>query len=131
MANDAGADLFVSLHINSSDYETPNGTETHYNTKTDAGGRSEKELYGIASADVAQEIQKEMIKALGTYDRGTKNSPEYAVLNKTVMPAVLIEAAFLSNESNFSMMKTEEFTERYGFACAKAIINALNEAFPD
>ena len=131
MANDVGADLFVSLHINSSDYETPNGTETHYNTKTDAGGRSEKELYGIASADVAQEIQKEMIKALGTYDRGTKNSPEYAVLNKTVMPAVLIEAAFLSNESNFSMMKTEEFTERYGFACAKAIINALNEAFPD
>lgn len=131
MANNAGAELFVSLHINSSESASPNGTETHYFTKNDEEGRSETELYGIRSADVAKEIQKEMIKAFGTTDRGTKSSPELIVLNRTVMPAVLIEAAFLSNEKDFSMMKTEEFTERYGYACAKAIINALNEAFPD
>lgn len=131
MANNAGAELFVSLHINSSESASPNGTETHYYTKNDEEGRSEVELYGIRSADVAKEIQKEMIKAFGTTDRGTKSSPDLIVLNRTVMPAVLIEAAFLSNEKDFSMMKTEEFTERYGYACAKAIINALNEAFPD
>lgn len=130
-ANDAGAELFVSLHINSSESSGPSGTETHYYTKNDEEGRSEKELYGIESADVAEEIQSEMIKALGTVDRGTKSSPRLIVLNRTVMPAVLIEAAFLSNEKDFSMMKTEEFTERYGYACAKAIINALNKAFPD
>lgn len=130
-ANDAGAELFVSLHINSSESSRPSGTETHYYTKNDEEGRSEKELYGIESADVAEEIQSEMIKALGTGDRGTKSSPRLIVLNRTVMPAVLIEAAFLSNEKDFSMMKTEEFTERYGYACAKAIINALNKAFPD
>ncbi|MCI8630687.1 MAG: hypothetical protein HFG67_00240 [Firmicutes bacterium] len=131
MANNAGAELFVSIHINSSEYEAPNGTETHYYTKKDEEGRSEYELYGIGSAEVAKTIQKEMIKALGTVNRGTKSSPELIVLNRTVMPAVLIEGAFLSNEKDFSMMKTQEFTERYGFACAKAIINSLNEAFPD
>ena len=72
-----------------------------------------------------------MIKALGTKDRGTKSSPELAVLNKTEMPAVLIEGAFLSNEEDFRMMKTEEFIDRYAFACAKGIILALSAAFPD
>ena len=131
MANAVGADLFVSFHNNSSEYSSPNGTETHYYTKFSADGRSEFALYGIESSSVAKTIQAEMIDALGTQNRGTKSSPELAVLNKTEMPAVLVEGAFLSNESNLSMMQTQEFIERYAFACAKGIILSLNAAFPD
>lgn len=129
-ANAVGADLYVSFHNNSSEYASPQGTETHYNSKL-VNGLSEEVLYGITSESTANYIQAEMIKALGTKDRGTKSSPELAVLNKTEMPAVLIEGAFLSNEEDFRMMKTEEFIDRYAFACAKGIILALSAAFPD
>ena len=129
VANDAKADFFVSIHNNSSDYAAPNGTEVHYYSKVDTNGKGEQELYGITSKAVAQTVEDEMVKALGTYKRGINSSPKLAVLNKTSMPAIIIEGAFISNEDNFNMMKTEEYKERYAYACAKAIITAFNEAF--
>lgn len=130
-ANDLNADLFVSVHNNSSELSTPNGTEVHYYEKVDEEGRTFEELYGISSKNVAKAIQKEMVSLLGTYDRGVKSSPKLAVLNKTMMPAVIIEGAFLSNEENLQLMRTSDYGEKYGFAAAEGMIKALNAAFPD
>jgi len=129
VANDRNATLFVSIHNNSNDYEAPNGTEVHYYSKVDADGNDEKTLYGIESKTVAKNTQSELIKAFGTVDRGIKSSPKLAVLNKTYMPAIIIEGAFLSNEQNLKLMQTDEFVERYAYAAAKAIIKSMNEAY--
>ncbi len=87
------------------------------------------DLYGIQSKDIAQNVQNEMVKSLGTHNRGIKNSPEMAVLNKTYMPAIIVEGAFLSNESDFEMMKKADYTDKYALAVAKGIIKSLNEAY--
>ncbi|WP_442871617.1 N-acetylmuramoyl-L-alanine amidase family protein [Aminipila sp.] len=128
-ANDAGATIFISIHNNSSESSAPNGTEILYNSKKNTEGKSEMDLYGIQSKDIAQNVQNEMVKSLGTHNRGIKNSPEMAVLNKTYMPAIIVEGAFLSNESDFEMMKKADYTDKYALAVAKGIIKSLNEAY--
>ncbi len=130
-ANELGADLFISIHNNSSDYPTPKGTEVHYYDKVNEEGFTMEECYGISSKKIAAAIQKEMINYVGTYDRKIKSSPELAVLNKTVMPAVIVEGAFMSNENDLALIRSDDFAEKYAFACAKGIILSLNEAFEE
>ena len=130
MANNMGADLFVSIHNNASETSLQaNGTEVHYYSKVDEEERDEKELYGIYSKDVAERVQKEMLRALGTFDRGTKNSPRLIVLNRTAMPAIVIEGAFLSNAGDLALIRSEDFARRYAYATAKALIEIMNETF--
>ncbi|MGP1569774.1 MAG: N-acetylmuramoyl-L-alanine amidase family protein, partial [Eubacteriales bacterium] len=129
MANGINATIFVSIHNNSTVSAKPNGTETIYNTKLNKEGKSEMELYGIASKDIAKNVQKEMVAALGTFDRGTKNRPELGVVRRTKMPAIIVEGAFLSNEEDFAKMKQPDFAEKYARAVAQGIIKSMNEAY--
>lgn len=128
-ANDIGATIFVSIHNNSNDSAVPHGTEVLYNSKINAEGKSEMDLYGIQSKSIAKNVESEMVKSLGTYNRGIKSSPEMAVLNKTSMPAIIVEGAFLSNESDLEMMRKADYADNYALGVAKGIIKSLNEAF--
>ena len=129
MANERGAQLYVSIHTNSAHYDGPTGTETHYYSKVDEDGLDEKQLYGIYSEDVAEAVQRELIKALGTFDRETKESPRLIVLNRTHMPAIIVEGAFMSNAEDFAMIKTDEYAKRYAYAVAKGLIAVMNETY--
>ncbi|QHI73284.1 N-acetylmuramoyl-L-alanine amidase [Aminipila terrae] len=128
-ANDAGATIFISVHNNSSETSAAHGTEVLYNSKINADGKSEMDLYGIQSKDIAKNVESEMVQSLGTLERGIKNSPEMAVLNKTTMPAIIVEGAFLSNESELSMMRKDDYADKYALGVAKGIVKSLNEAY--
>ena len=84
------------------------------------------ESYGITSKELAAYIQKELVAEIGLKDRGIINCPHLAVLNKSLMPAVIIEGGFLSNPDDLAVMLTEEFKEAYAVAAARGIINSLN-----
>lgn len=129
MANEINADFFVSIHNNSSESSKIKGTEVLYYAKICNGGQGETATYGISSSFVASKIESEMVKALGTEKRGTFNRPSLAVLNKTDMPAIIVEGAYLSNEEDFGKMETDEYIDRYAYATAKAIIEAFNEKY--
>lgn len=129
LANSSNADIFISLHNNSSDYSKPDGTEVYYYSKTNDLGQDENALYGICSKDIATLVQKEMVAILGTSNRGAKESPYLAVLNKTSMPAIIIEGAFLSNPGDFEKIKAQEYKEKYAYAVAKGLIEAMNSRF--
>ncbi|QOX63216.1 AMIN domain-containing protein [Anoxybacterium hadale] len=123
MANGVNADLYVSVHNNSTDKNpSAKGTETYYYSKT---GESD---YNIYSKELAELVQKYMVANLGTVDRRVKSEPAYAVLNKTKMPAIIIEGAFLSNTEDLKLMMTDEFRENYALAAARAIIEILNKS---
>lgn len=121
LANAANGDLYVSVHNNSSPVN-PNarGVEVYYNSKANECD------YGIYSKQLAETAYSELVSALGIPGRGAKSEPAYAVLNKTCMPAIIIEGAFLSNTEDLKVMMTDEFRENYALAAAKAIIQSLN-----
>lgn len=89
-ANEWGADLFVSIHCNAAN-KRARGTETfsHY------GSAKGKHLAAC--------IQKQLIGAIDTIDRGTKEAGFY-VLKHTNAPAALVEIAFIDNRDDETLL---------------------------
>lgn len=101
-ANTSGADVFVSIHCNSTANTSAKGTETLvYST----GGKAEL---------LAKCIQSQIVNSLGMVDRGVKERPDLCVLRETIMPAVLVETAFISNEEDAYKLQFRQ----YAFAAA-------------
>lgn len=121
-ANSLEASLYVAIHNNSYTNSTPRGTEVHYRAKYDPT------IDGISAMDLAKRLQNTLTANLGLPSRGTKVSPELAVLRRTVMPAVIIEGAFVSNPEDLNYIKTDEFREKYAMSTAKCIIDVLNDS---
>jgi N-acetylmuramoyl-L-alanine amidase len=122
LANSLNADLYIGIHNNSSDNGKASGVEILYYTKENEAD------YSIKSKRMAELAQVELMKELGLPSRGIKSVPELAVLNKTIMPAIIIEGGFLSNPYDLAFMKNDSFREKYAVGAARAILNALNES---
>lgn len=108
IANNWGADYFVSIHCNSNG-STAVGVETLY--ASDSG----KEL--------ATPVQKYMLEKTGDVDRGLKHRTNLYVLNGTDMPAILAEVGFISHPETESKLKTSD----YKVAIAKGIVKGIAE----
>lgn len=86
IANESGADYFVSIHRNSSQYPNQySGVQTL--VYEDSG----------APAIFAENINNELAK-LGFVNLGTEERKNLAVLRRTTMPAVLVEAGFINTD---------------------------------
>lgn len=122
-ANSLDASLFICIHNNAATIDTAHGTMTYYyNSGEDT---SVEDAYGISSKKLAQIIQKKMIEHGGRFDRGTADGSRFVVLNSTKMPAVLVECAFLSNDEEREILKTDSFRQKMAQAIAEGVINAL------
>ena len=120
MANGV-ADLFVSIHQNSSTSAVPSGTEVLYTVhSTDVSGK-------LTSQIAAQFIENYLVKALGTTDRGIKKRTDLIVLNQTTVPAVLIETAFLSNSSDAEKLSKDSYKDAAAEAIYSAIVDMMNQ----
>jgi|GEM_PF-299228 len=119
IANDMKAALFVSIH-NNAYYKRYEGTETLYFPQR-------VEDSGFDGERFANIVQEELIKMLGTYDRGIIERPNLVVLKATKMPAILAEIAFMTNEGDLAKLKSEEFRQKSAQALCNAILRALGE----
>lgn len=103
-------DIFVSIHVNSSTSDTPNGIETHY--------------YHQESIPLAQTVHSALASNIKTTNRGTFKSKFY-VINHTTAPAILVEIGFISNYAERVQLTTNERKQ----ATAKAIVEGINNYF--
>jgi N-acetylmuramoyl-L-alanine amidase len=128
IANDANADLFISVHANSSDFHYIRGAETFYLSLADSSeardlasrenASSESSLHElpdllrkiartdkmVESRRLASLIQQSLATQLQSIsrqesDRGVKHAP-FLVLTGANMPAVLSEISFVSNAAD-------------------------------
>ncbi len=119
IANDAKADLFVSVHNNAFTNEKPNGTCVLYS------GINPNEGYGISSKELAQNIQTHMVQATGLFDRGIVARPNIVVLRETAMPAALIECAFITNPDDQKVLLSDKKLSDMAEAISIGIIESL------
>lgn len=113
IANQSGADYFVSFHRNSSPIPGQyTGVETLVYDKS-----------GI-KYDMAENIAG-ALGELGFQNLGVKERPGLVVLRRTTMPSVLVEAGFLNNDQDNAMFD-EKFDE-IAQAIASAILGTLGE----
>ncbi|HBP63838.1 MAG TPA: hypothetical protein DD730_06115, partial [Desulfosporosinus sp.] len=112
-ANALSATLFISIHTNSGigGY----GTETYYsNTYNEFHTETE-------SRKLANSIQNQLVERIGLKDRGVKDG-DLTVLNHTIMPAVLVEVAFISNQAEEILIANDNFRENAATGIYKGIL---------
>ena len=148
IANLAGADIFISLHCGAwhsagargfrVSYYVP--TEDDFVDKNSAGARGlrrgtldahrrevgdlrwggPQESLTVDSRALARSVREHMAGRLPNHDRGV-GSVDLAVLAGCAMPAVLVEAGFLTNSSDAELLSDAGFRESVGRAIALGV----------
>jgi N-acetylmuramoyl-L-alanine amidase len=140
IANTRGADLFLSIHANSSRSPSARGIETYIlNFATDPhaeevaarensiSAATLKDLQGLVKAialnskidesrDFASSIHESMIASVKAghgdiQDRGVRTAPFYVLIGAN-MPSVLAEISFVSNPDDERLLRTPEYREK-------------------
>jgi len=140
IANQKQADLFVSIHANSSRDSDARGIETYYlnfTTAQDAlevaareNAVSEKSIYELQdlvkkitlkekleeSREFAREVQRALVTAMsrnnnGLRNRGVKKAP-FVVLIGAQMPSILAEISFMSNPTDERLLRKPEYRQK-------------------
>lgn len=78
------------------------------------------------SSELAEIIQTELNKLLGTANRGVKQAP-FKVLTGVACPAVLVEVAFISNPEEEAKLKDENFQASVAEAIYQGLLNYLRK----
>ena len=132
-ANRQKTDLFVSLHFNSVENSpgTVQGAEVYClppagapstNSRGEGGGSGW--FAGNKQNDqnllLAYELQQALTRGLGIEDRGVHRA-RYAVLRDATMPAVLVEAGYMSHPNEGKKI----FTAAYRRQIAQAVVSGL------
>jgi N-acetylmuramoyl-L-alanine amidase len=139
IANSKGADLFLSIHANSSRSRKARGIETYYlnfagTPHAEAVAAREnavssgtmRDLQGLVktimlnskipeSRDFAAAVQESMVENMRsvspqTADRGVHTAPFYVLIG-AMMPSVLAEVAFVSHPEEERLLKTSDFRD--------------------
>jgi N-acetylmuramoyl-L-alanine amidase len=111
IANDWGANYFVSVHLNSNG-STAVGVETLYKSDTAKG--------------LAVPVQNALVIATEDVDRGLKYRDDLYVLNGTHMPAILVEGGFISHPDTEEKLGSKEYQEIIADAVVEGIFNYLD-----
>ncbi|HEV2737137.1 MAG TPA: N-acetylmuramoyl-L-alanine amidase, partial [Candidatus Elarobacter sp.] len=106
VANNAGARMFISIHINSAPSESAHGTTVYW--------------YKPQDAALAQAIERSVIPLAGTQDDGTRHENFYVVRHST-MPAVLIETAFATNPGDVALLRQPSFLQNVAQGIANGV----------
>ena len=154
IANQAEADLFISIHANSSRDPGARGIETYYLNFTSSkdalevaarenavSDQSIHELQDLVkkialkekieeSREFAGDVQWGLrtgmsVKGAAMRDRGVKKAP-FVVLIGANMPSVLAEISFLSNPKDEQKLKTPEYRQKIAEALFKGIVRYAN-----
>jgi N-acetylmuramoyl-L-alanine amidase len=134
IANEADADLFVSIHNNASPNSKGRGSQVFFYDSRSSDRAAEdlarrenedanyleilmtdlaKSLVRDQSIELAQDVQDELGKlgkSLGIQKRKLSYAPFY-VLARTKMPAILVEVAFITNPREEALLRSGQFRQ--------------------
>lgn len=110
-ANESNADLYVSIHQNTSEDSSVHGVEVWYDGEDE--DRDSRRL--------AQLIQQQIVKNTEAAGRELKGDADFHVTSQTVMPACLIETGFLTNKEERQKLVTEEYQEQIAEGIVRGI----------
>jgi len=155
IANQKGADLFISIHANASRDTSARGIETYYLNFTSSAdalevaarenASSQEAVHQLQdlikkialsekieeSADFARQVQREVYtrvsKASGAQrDRGIKKAP-FVVLIGANMPSILAEISFLTNPRDERLLRRSDYREKIAYALYQGILDYLKD----
>ncbi|MGA8431629.1 MAG: N-acetylmuramoyl-L-alanine amidase [Candidatus Sulfotelmatobacter sp.] len=151
IANQAQADLFVSVHANYSDLPSARGVETYYTNFFSAPGAREKDkdretratpvaiptstTAALSPADLherieqsrrlAASVQRSLYGTLSVENPGLRDrgikEAGFVVLTETAMPGILAEVSFVSSPADEQRLRSDGYREEIAEALYKGI----------
>ncbi len=150
IANRAGADLFLSIHVNASDADAARGIETYFlnfapNPEAEAiaarenasSSKTMRNLPDIVKAiamnnkidesrDFATMVQSSLYDKLRGSNQqlrnlGVKQAP-FMVLIGATMPSVLAEISFITNKQEGALLKTDKYRQQIAEALFQGVM---------
>ncbi|MCM1107390.1 MAG: N-acetylmuramoyl-L-alanine amidase [Blautia sp.] len=121
LANKSRADLFISIHNNSSasgNFSMTHGTQVMY-SQSDKSEFSSRRLAGICLDS--------MVEALGSRDGGLLKGDDIYIIKNSESPVALIEVGFMTNYEELDKLKSEKYQRK----AAKGIYKAIQKAFEE
>lgn len=114
LANQASADLFVSVHYNAAARAEARGIEVFCFKKQDETG-------GVSKAGgLAESVLRNVIATTGAPSRGVKEA-NFKVLRLTKMPAILVEGGFLTNREERGQLSDPNYINQIAWGIARGI----------
>ncbi len=131
--NNSGADLAVSLHC---DYfagsSERRGVAAYYRrTEGPKVVMGEKTVTTLSLAKSAAEVlQKAAVTALSSNDRGISEE-RYEILNQTIVPTVLLELAYISDQSDYDKITSVGYIQALAEELSESIVRWLADTYPE
>lgn len=114
LANNAGVDLFVSVHCNYLEERTDiSGVETYYMENSASGER------------LATMVHNQILAITDANDMHVREN-DYVVIRETDMPAVLVETGYLSNRQDAGKLTDSEYQSKMAYGIAAGMIEYIN-----
>ncbi|GIQ70180.1 hypothetical protein XYCOK13_30040 [Xylanibacillus composti] len=133
-ANREQADIFVSIHANAHPSSTVRGSMVLYYDRNypQANYPASPEMSALTpqSKALASYVLDEMVRSVGTQNRGLVPSAAY-VVRSGKMPSILVETAFLSNPQDAALLASEWAKISFAEAIAEGIARFLPIGFAD
>lgn len=118
VANSANADLFISVHANAGLTPNAKGLEVIY-CPANKSLVEKGDQYPFAKS-----IYDNIVKLTGrSFGRGLVDGSQFVVLNRTKMPAIILETGYMSNVEENSLIWTDEYQSKI----IKGVVNGVNE----
>lgn len=124
LANKSDADLFISIHNNSTPsgrMSNINGTQVMYDET-----KGEEEL---GTKGLAQICLEEVIGAIGSSNKGLVEGNEIYIIRSSEVPVALIEVGFMTNQTELNNLRSEEYQGRVAQGVYNAIMRAFQEGY--
>ncbi|RVU55304.1 N-acetylmuramoyl-L-alanine amidase [Anaerosphaera multitolerans] len=119
-SNNSDAEIFLSIHFNSSEIEDAKGIEVLYASEDDVLIKTVKQK------TLANELLKSLTKETGLNSRGVKNRSDLVVLSKTKNVSALAELGFISNEEDLKSIKNDNFIEKLVNGLYNGLVNYID-----
>lgn len=116
MANSWGADYLISIHCNSNENPSINGSEVYVYQRPSK------------AAELAQQVLDSIVYYVGTKDNLVRVNPSLYILRNTNMPAILVELAYLSNPNDAQKLLNDQYA--FAFAIYIGLLDYLNLTYP-
>jgi N-acetylmuramoyl-L-alanine amidase len=113
IAEQAQADIFVSVHYNSSPSTEADGIEVFFCDKGESSRIN-------SSKKLAAAVLSRVIRRTEAHSRGVKKG-NFFVIRETKMPAVLIEGGFISNREERLLLKKPDYQEKIARGIADGV----------
>lgn len=123
LANNADADLFISIHNNAAgngSYSSSAGTQVLY-SESDSSLYSSKRLAQICLEEVTAETESESI--------GLIQADKLYIVGNSQVPVALIEVGYMTNRNELKALNSAEYQQKAANGIYNAILRAFEEGY--